>query len=270
MGLMSTKSLQKAVREISARVSKTAADKDPAFTARYVGSVGHENRQPDEQSKLRFLGLGLPQVHALAKAAYSFSDRSIEEQIEIWLKLYHSSAIYEELILALIWLGHPKRWERMLKAPSVVFGLQKRVDNWAVSDTVSEFVAALLEGSPDRHFGQMKRWNVSKNPWDRRQSLVGLYCYARGRKRPLPSRWTLPLVENLIDDPHYFVQKAVGWSLREIHHVDSKAQKEFLKKHLSRLSSAAFATATEKYSTREKEVLKALRARARKSRASVL
>jgi hypothetical protein len=261
---MNPKLLKQAVQEINTRVSKTIAEKDSAATARYVGSVGHEDRNLDEQSRLKFLGFAVPQVHALAKAAYSFSDLTVDEQIKIWLELYHSSVVHEELVLALIWLGHPRRWELVLKKPDLVFGLQKRVDNWAISDTVSGFVAALLEGDPDRHFGQMKKWNGSKNPWDRRQSLVGLYCYASGRKRPLPARRSLPLIENLIDDPHYFVQKAVGWSLREVHHVDPLAQKNFLEKHITRFSSAAFSTATEKYRAKEKEPLKKLRALGRK------
>lgn len=251
--------MSKHVDEIRTLIVKTIPLKDPKFLARYVGSVDHDDRNPDERSQLQFLGLTLPQVRALAKAEYKFTERSQAEQLEIWLKLYHSSKIHDELCLALIWMSEPTRRKMLLEDPQALWSLQNPVDNWALSDQVSEFVSALLETAPELHLPQMKKWNQSSNPWERRQSLVGLYCYARKRKRMLPAKVTLPFVENLLNDPHYFVQKAVGWCLREIHHVDPEAQVKFVTRHLMRLSSAAFSTAIEKYSQTDKSRLKRTR-----------
>lgn len=243
--------MKKALREIQSRLRDLPPQSDPQFIARYVGSVGHEDRAPDEQSRLKFLGLKLPQLRALAKETFSFSTLPLQDQLAIWLALYHQSNVHEELTLALIWLaGRPQR-ELLMKDPRQVLGLQSRIDNWATSDGVSDFVSELLERQP-KYFTQIKKWNRSKNPWERRQSLVGLYFYARLRKRFIPVERALVLVENRLADPHFFVQKAVGWCLREIYHVNPTLQKRFVLKHCAELSSAAFATASEKYSAKEK------------------
>lgn len=261
---MCNKQVLKDVLEIQKILRAVAPLKDAQFIARYIGSVGHEDRQPDEQSRLKFLGLTMPQVRALEKTKFSFSHLSAKEQLSRWLELYHSSDIHEELTLALTWLS--RRKSLILEQPELVFALQNRVDNWAHSDGVSDFIAHLIEHDPKTHLPQLQKWNQSKNPWERRQSLVGLYFYARFRKNPLPVKNSLPLIKNLLDDPHYFVQKGLGWSLREIHQIDPVAQKKFLLKHLDRLSAQAFVTAIEKFPATEREKMKRLRAQLRRNR----
>jgi 3-methyladenine DNA glycosylase AlkD len=64
-------------------------------------------------------------------------------------------------------------------------------------------------------------------------------------------------------DKEYFVQKGIGWALREICRHYPEEQLQFLYKYASRMSSTAFATATEKIDALEKENLKMLRKQAR-------
>lgn len=257
---------KKYVQEVRERIFRTKPAKDPVFISRYVGSVGHEDRAPDEQSRLKYLGLSMPQVNELAKSKYSFSDLSPEEQLPLWLELYHGATTHEELSVALSWMSSPRNRALILTQPRELFRLQDRVDNWATSDSVSDLMATYSEVNPAGHLRQIKVWNRSKNPWERRQSLVGIYCYARQRKAPTPVQQTLPLIENLLNDRHFFVQKAVGWALRELEQVDPKVQRSFLQRHLHDLSSAAFATATEKFPAAEKAKLKELRRAARSSK----
>lgn len=253
-----------ALREIRGRIRALKPSKDAKFIARYVGSVGHEDRADDEQSRLKFLGLSMPQVNALAKHAYSFAELPPEQQLPIWLALYHDSDTHEELSVALAWMSHPKNRRLLMASPRELFRLQARVDNWATSDTVSDLIAAFSEVDPATHLKQLRKWNRSRHPWERRQSLVGVYCYARQRKKPVPAAEVYPLIENLLRDPHFFVQKAVGWILREIEQVDPAGQRRFLRRHLHDLGAAAFATATEKFPAAEKAELKARRKEARR------
>jgi 3-methyladenine DNA glycosylase AlkD len=69
----------------------------------------------------------------------------------------------------------------------------------------------------------------------------------------------LPLVEKLLDDEHYFVQKGVGWTLRELSVIYHDVTWQFLIKHHTRISGAAFTAAAEKLSPAKKEKLKDLR-----------
>lgn len=247
------------LREIRDRLHEQKPAKDAKFISRYVGSVGHEDRAADEQSKLKFLGLSMPQVNELAKHDYTFVSLPPDEQLKIWLELYHSSETHDELSIALSWMTRPKNMKLLMENQKELFRLQDRVDNWATSDSVSELIAAFSEVNPAAHLKQLQKWNRSRNPWERRQSLIGAYCYARKRKKPMSAANVYPLIENLIIDPHFFVQKAVGWVLREVEQVDPKGQRKFLRKHLSELSSAAYTTATEKFPHEEKDELKLLR-----------
>ncbi|MDH4467342.1 MAG: DNA alkylation repair protein [Bacteriovoracaceae bacterium] len=233
--------------------------------ARYIGSVGHEKRKIDEQSHLKFLGLSIPQLRKFAKEVnQTLNSFPIKKQIEIIFDIYLNSERHEELTLALILLKRKECMTFLTQNPDLIFSLQRKVDNWAISDGVSDFVATLSETNPKLHFQQLQKWNKSTSPWDRRQSLVGIYYYARSRKSPVSPKKSLPLVQKLIDDPHYYVQKAVGWSLREIYQVDENIQFNFIVKHIEKLSSVAFTTAIEKYPPNFKKKIKDLRVIKRK------
>ena len=138
-----------------------------------------------------------------------------------------------------------------------------KVDNWAHSDGLSDLFSYLLEKDVALVYPQIKNWNTSANPWERRQSLVGLLEYSKKRKKFLPVNKMLPLVKPLLSDENYFVQKGLGWTLREIGNVYPKETWDFLVKHHKQISSVAFSAAIEKLSVKEKEELKLLRKKSR-------
>ena len=61
--------------------------------------------------------------------------------------------------------------------------------------------------------------------------------------------------EVLLDDDHYYVQKGVGWALREAWNVYPEETFEFLKKHAHRIATAGWTAATEKLAPRDKKIL---------------
>jgi 3-methyladenine DNA glycosylase AlkD len=139
----------------------------------------------------------------------------------------------------------------------------KKIDNWAHSDVLSTIFASLLDTFPDELYPTLQKWNTSKLPWERRLSLVSLLCYARSRTNPLPYEKISALVEPRIHDEHFYVQRAVGWTLREAYVLYPTKTKKFVKDHLKDFSSIAFTTAIEKYSAKEKETFKSLRKKLR-------
>ena len=54
------------------------------------------------------------------------------------------------------------------------------------------------------------------------------------------------LVEPLLGDKEYYVQKGVGCALREMHTVYPKETMPFLQKHIKKISAIAFTIAIEK------------------------
>ena len=62
-----------------------------------------------------------------------------------------------------------------------------------------------------------------------------------------------------MSDKEYYVQKGVGWTLREMNTVYPKETFPCLVKHIKAISSIAFTIAIEKMSTQQKAQLKTLR-----------
>lgn len=231
-----------------------------AYLARYIGAHMPGEREEDEKSRLIFWGLQVPALRQAAKAKFSFSHLPVEEQWPLWLKIWKESPIYDVKSIAMIWISNPKLKEVRLKNWREVVAMLNEIDNWAHSDSLSSMLAEILEARPAL-FAQYKKWNRSKNPWHRRQSLVGIYCYARMRKKKIPAATALKLIKPLLKDPHFYVQRGVGWTLREVDRVDSKLQRAFVRKHVRDISSIAWFAASELYPLKLRKELVAKRKR---------
>ena len=102
----------------------------------------------------------------------------------------------------------------------------------------------------------IKKWNASKNLWERRQSLVSLYYYSRTKKQHIDFELTQQLIFPLLSDKEYFVQKAVGWTLRESYNVYPKQTYSFILANIKNITSTAFTTCLEKMTEKQKLTLK--------------
>ena len=67
---------------------------------------------------------------------------------------------------------------------------------------------------------------------------------------------TRQLLTPLLNDKEYFVQKAVGWTLRESYNVYPKKTYVFINEHIRMISPVAFTTCLEKMTEKEKQALK--------------
>jgi 3-methyladenine DNA glycosylase AlkD len=117
---------------------------------------------------------------------------------------------------------------------------------------------------PDEVLVQLEKWNKSKNLWDRRQSIVSLLYFSRTKKVVLPYEKIIKFIDKLLDDREYYVQKAVGWALKELYQVYPKETLKYLEKNIKRISATAFSPAIEKLKKKEKDKLKKTRKQKRK------
>lgn len=232
--------------------------KNADYLARYIGARMPGQRQPNEQSRLVFWGHQVGIQRQVAKKIFSFSSLPLHRQWEKWLRIWRESSVYDVKSVAIIWISQPKLKQLRLENWRDVVSMTGQIDNWAHSDSISGMLAEILEQRPAL-FSAYQRWNASKNPWLRRQSLVGLYYYARLRKKALPAAKTLPLVKNLLRDPHFYVQRGVGWTLREIDRVDCEKQRLFVRKNLKDISPVAWFATSELYPVTMRKKLVALR-----------
>jgi len=203
-----------------------------------------------------FIGLSVPLQRAVFKKGFSFSKLPLPEQLQIWNELWLHSDNYEILSQCLYFTEYNRTRLDALQLWKVVRGWVKKIDNWAHSDGLSDVYAHLLECLPKEVYQQYVRWNHAANPWERRQSLVGMLLYSKKRVHLLPADQMLPLVANLLQDEHYFVQKGLGWTLREIGNVYPQEALDFLRRHVGDISSVAFTAAIEKLDPVQKDLLK--------------
>ncbi len=237
------------LREVEQRLLSLKASPSKWKAADYVGGG---------ESSLRYLDLKIPRVRAEYKKGFSFSLKPAVEQWKIWDFIWNHSEIFEVMLMASWWVsGRP--FEEVVAHRKAVLKWLGRVDNWAHSDEMSGHTARFFEHDPTFMKDVIETWSVSKNPWLKRQSLVGILFYARFRKSAPPAKFILGLIERHIDDDHYYVQKGIGWTLRECWMFYPRDTLAYMMKNAARIPAAGWTAATERLSAKEKARLKAAR-----------
>jgi len=211
------------------------------------------------QSKLRFLGVNMPDLHKALEKGFSFSDLESQENANIWNQVWSHSDCFEVMMLALMWFSHPKRRLQLRQHGSILKNWAPKIDNWAHADGLSGIYARILEEDPKTVLPWLETWNRSRKPWLRRLSLVSLLYYSSQRQKYLPVETILSLVRAQLQFDHYYVQKAVGWTLRESHNVYPKETYAFISEHIHQLSAHAFSTSIEKIPEPKRQTLKEMR-----------
>lgn len=242
-----TKELENTLRALSSHISRESAER-----ARQYMSTSHH-----------VYGLGTKAQRDLSKQGFSFHSGNTEDTFLIYDALFRDSQAFEVKNLAFLFLDHHHKQISPRLRLKVLTGWVKHIDNWGHSDNLSKFLSRLVELPETRvkMLSHLEKWNRSKNPWERRQSLVALFYYARTKTSYLPFDDVIRLIEKLITDPDYFVQKAVGWTLRESYHVYPAETYAFLTEHIAVLSPYAFTASTEKMNEKDKNLLKEKRKR---------
>ncbi len=239
------------------------------YVARYTGGVNHEDRKADEQSELRFLGYGLPVLRKeLAKTRQALVETGNwnAQLVDRLFRAASSTRTHDTLSILLMLL------ERLDLQTDLTWGDVARfaplIDNWAHNDQLSQVFSRHFERENSTKKRQvirnsLRKWNTSSNPWLRRLSLTSLFFYARFRKTFPQTQFVIQCVQNRLEDPHIYVQKGVGWCLRELDRADSTAQRKFVKANVHRISGVAWFATSELYPPSLKKQLVQTRKKAR-------
>jgi 3-methyladenine DNA glycosylase AlkD len=216
----------------------------------------------DKNSQLEFLAVRVPAIEKVVKRGFSFYQRAASDILTIWDGIWFSSPYFEVMTTAAMYYGQqrgkidPASWPTLSRWSS-------RVDNWAHADQLAGIYSFLLAQGSSGVYGQLEEWNASDNQWLKRISLVSLIHYTGKNAVFLPPEQVLPLVMNCIGDERYYVQKAVGWVLREMGQAHPQAIDAFLQTHLTHLLPIAFTRAIEHRTSEERALLRASRKQAK-------
>lgn len=203
-------------------------------------------------------GIRLPQLRSLFKKGFSFSHLSHEEQVPLWNSIWKQSKQHESMTLPLFYFEARKR-KNNLSDWKLLKTWIEQIDGWEHGDRLAGIYAHLFERYPEKIYPTLVKWQSSKNPWKRRNAILTLIYYA-SPKRSYPSvEKILPLLKPLLSDKNPYVQKAVGWTLRECGTLYPKPTFAFLLFHIQELSATAYSYATERLTFLEKQHLQTKR-----------
>ena len=222
--------------------------------------VGSRQTTPPSPNGFARCGLRVPEVRAVLKQPLVKDIQSSEKALDIWHYVYLNTPSYELGSLAL----YAHQYTTLTKKQfNKVKTWIKRCDSWEHSDDLSKIYADTLEANPEWVLPQLEKWNRSKNPWQRRQSVVSLLEYAQKRHQVLPFAQLMSFIEPLLDDDEYYVQKGVGWTLREVYNVYPDEMISFFTSRYLQIQPTAWSAATEKLDKKLKKDLNLRRKNAR-------
>lgn len=192
----------------------------------------------------KFLGVTVPHQRAIAK---KFKLMPLDE-----VKTLLTSKIHEERLTALLLLvyqyenGTPEVRQDIYK-----FYLQHTtyINNWDLVDTSAPYIIGpWLEHQADRQ-SKLQKLASSKLIWERRIAVLATFYYIKAGQY----RISLNLAEQLLQDPHDLMHKAVGWMLREIGKRDRAVLVKFLASHYKTMPRTMLRYAIEHFEASERQ-----------------
>lgn len=114
------------------------------------------------------------------------------------------------------------------------------LDGWAMADNLAPIASRCLLHD-ERRLDVAEGWVQSPHLWTRRAALVFTLAWTRDDRNP---ERMLGWAALLADDPEWFIQKAIGWWLRELSKRDAARVRRFLTEHGALLKGVARREAT--------------------------
>ena len=114
------------------------------------------------------------------------------------------------------------------------------LDGWAVADNLADVGQRCLIADPAR-LDVVERWVESRHLWTRRAALVFTLPWAKENRDP---ERVLGWAARLAADREWFIQKAIGWWLRELSKRDPQRVRRFLDERGAPLTAVARREAT--------------------------
>jgi 3-methyladenine DNA glycosylase AlkD len=242
---------ENAIAEIQTKLGQHSLNEKPSGIANLQNYIG---------TQYHFYALKNPTVQVIFKKGFTFSNEPMAAQMELYTQFWNQSNCYEIMYLSLMYLTVFSKKNKGLVAHETAKSFLPKIDNWAHSDFLSSIIGRNMMYDETAIYDDLKTLNKSPNLWERRNSLVPLVYHLKNKKYTLNETDFIQLINPLVNDKEYFVQKAIGWLLREFGLRFPNELLQFLYKNAPQISSVAFASATEKISIDYKEQLKKIRA----------
>lgn len=196
------------------------------------------------RSRFQHAGVSIPKNDALIKlhTTSMAAPEILQMADELWQTQIHDAMIAAGRMLALRLVpANAPVWNRIKK-------YMRDVDGWALADNLKPAARRCLIQKPEL-LEDLEKWTRHKNFWFRRAALVFTLHYT---KPPYDCKPMLQWMQTYVDDPEWFIQKSIGWWLRELGKYRLDYVIVFLNKYGERLQRVARHEATRRLSATDR------------------
>lgn len=219
--------------------SQTITLDDALARLRALIEPGHaEGQRAYHKQSREVLGIPNPALNDLTKAWRQ--QLTVDERVTLADQLWQTD-IFEARIAAAKLLTQA-RIRPDAAAWALIQGWVPDFDSWAIADHACIAGQKRLVADPAR-LDAVEPWTRSDHMWTRRAALVITLPWTR-QNHPGPDELAirdrvLGWATSYVDDPDWFIQKAVAWWLRDLSKHDPARSRSFLDAHGARMKPFA-------------------------------
>lgn len=185
----------------------------------------------------KFIGVSVPEQRVIAK---KYIDVGFDE-----LETLITSPVHEDRLVALIMLVEKyKKGDSLLRDKIFEFYFlhSRFVNNWDLVDTSAPILVG--EFLLDKKITLLLTLAKSQKLWEKRIAIIATFAFIRA-KQEKPS---FLIADILLDDKEDLIQKAVGWTLREVgKNISQEVEEEYLKSRYKKMGRTALRYAIEHF-----------------------
>ena len=217
-------------------MTDTPAEKEPEIPAETVDFMPYadEKRTADmakyHKVKRLYLGVANPDIDALVKTwrANDTLDERIARADALWATDVHECRIAAAKLLTQARIRPDDAVWETLQSWLPTF------DAWAIADHAATAMQKRLIADPSR-LDIVETWTTSEHMWTRRAALIATLPWAK-MNNPKPEEAAareriLGWAASYVTDRAWFMQKSIGWWLRDLSKRDPERVAGFLAEH---------------------------------------
>lgn len=175
------------------------------------------------RDQFEYLGIKSPQLKTLFRQFLQENGLlSLDELDEVIRELWDlPQREYQYLAIGLM-----ERLEKKLPSSSIQTLDYMIVHKswWDTVDNISHVVGVHFKRYPDVRKKYLAKWRAAKDFWLRRTAILFQLDYKEETDFALLS----DIIQENLDSNEFFINKAIGWSLRQYARIDPKAVKKFV------------------------------------------
>jgi 3-methyladenine DNA glycosylase AlkD len=191
------------------------------------------------KSVMPYHGVSAPLLRQVCKATFADEQFASASQWQRHvLELWRNARFREERYAALNLAGDKRA--RPFQSPAAMTIYEELIVTGAwwdyVDDVASHRVGPILRDYPTVVRRKMLSWSKSKDLWKRRSAII---CQL-GFKSETDLELLYACIEPSLESREFFLQKAIGWALRQYAWTDGTEIRKYVRRNRSRLSALSY------------------------------